>query len=307
MNISRRIITAMLLCLAVSISLSAQEVNPSTKAQKEVEKVKKEALKEAAKAQKEAEKAKKEALKEAAKAQKEAEKAHKQALKEAEKAKKEAEKEAAEREKAHQKAHAEGAKVMEQAQKANAATPTPQADARVRQLEEQLAQRDRTLADLRRQLDEALQREQALTKRVEAGDISTLSLANNYLEKPYDAKVAADLKRRLEAITTPSLDDPRKEFIKLYDNYPAYYQEILSLLRKAGSDVQMDNPLSGRETAQSYLRQLQQTNYYRNCYHNEYNIPFLNNVIDEASQRLRNNNPQAGRIAKFGDLFQQKK
>ena len=280
-----RIITALLLCFAVSISLLAQEVNTTGQpSAKEMEKARKQAAKEAAKAQKEAQK-------EASKAQKEAAKAQKEAAKEMEKARKEH----AEAENAH----------MEAAAKPTA--PKAQADERVKRLEAQLAERDQTLADLRRQLDEALKREKALQKRVEEGDITTLFLVNNYLEKPYDAKVAADAQRRLAAITTPSLDEDRKQFQKLFSNYERYYQEILALLREAGKDVQMQNPLNGQQTAQQYITRMQQTEYYRNCYKKKDHIPFLDNVIDEATRRLRGNNPQAGRQAKFSDLFQTKK
>lgn len=294
MNMNR-IITALLLCFAVSISLPAQEVNTTGQpSAKEMEKARKQAAKEAAKAEKEAQK-------EAAKAQKEAAKAQKEAAKEMEKTRKEH----ADVEKAHMKAHAQAAKQMEAA--AESTAPKAQADERVKRLEAQLAERDQTLADLRRQLDEALQREQALQKRVEEGDTTTLFLLYNYLEKPYDAKVADDAQQRLAAITTPSLDEDRKQFQRLFSNYERYYKEVLALLREAGKDVQMQSPLSAQRTAQQYITRLQQTEYYRNCYKKGFHITFLDNVIDEATRRLRAHNPQAGRQAKFSDLFQTKK
>lgn len=178
------------------------------------------------------------------------------------------------------------------------------AEERVKRLEAQLVERDQTLATLRHQLDEALQREQALQKRVEEGDSTTLFLVYNDLEKPYNEKAAADAQRRLAAITTPSLDEDRKQFQKLFSNYARYYQEVLALLREAGQDVQMQSPLSAQQTAQQYIRRLQHTEYYRNCYKKNFNIPFLENIIDEATRRLRTHNPQAGQQAKFSDLFQ---
>lgn len=180
---------------------------------------------------------------------------------------------------------------------------TRQRDEYVMELEAQLAERDQTLVDLRRQLDEALQREQDLQKRVKEGDITTLFLVNVYLEKPYNEKVAADAQRRLAAITTPSLDADRKQIQILFDHYAQYYQEVLALLREAGQNVQMESPRSANETAQQYIRRLQQTEYYRNCYKKNFYIPFLENIIDEAIRRLRAHNPQSGRLAKFSDLF----
>ena len=294
-----RIITALLLCFVFSISLPAQEVNATGQPSvKEMGKARKQAQKESAKDQKEAEK---EAAKAKKKAQKEAAKAKKEAQKEAAKA----QKLAAETEKAHMEAHAQAAKQMEAT--ATPTAPKTQTDERVNRLEVQLAERDKTLADLRRQLDEALKREQVLQKRVEEGDITTLFLVYNYLEKPYDKEVAEDAQQRLAAITTPSLDEDRKQFQRLFSNYERYYKEVFALLREAGQDVQMQSPLSAQKTAQQYIMRLQQTEYYRNCYKKDFYITFLDNVIDEATRRLRAHNPQAGRQAKFSDLFQTNK
>jgi hypothetical protein len=82
---------------------------------------------------------------------------------------------------------------------------------------------------------------------------------------------------------------------------------VFALLREAGQDVQMQSPLSAQKTAQQYIMRLQQTEYYRNCYKKDFYITFLDNVIDEATRRLRVHNPQAGRQAKFSDLFQTNK
>ena len=176
-------------------------------------------------------------------------------------------------------------------------------EGRIQQLEEQLRQRDEQINDLNQKLHTAVERQKEAEKKVEQGDINAIFLINTYLEKPYNEQRVKDALERIDNISTPSLDNDKQQFRKLFMNYRDYQQDIVNLLREANTNVNLESPLRGRETAQSFVNRLRQTNYYRDCYHKNFFIPFLDNLVETAINRLNANDPARGKKATLGDLL----
>ena len=176
-------------------------------------------------------------------------------------------------------------------------------EGRIQQLEEQLRQRDEQIKDLNQKLSIAVERQKEAEKKVEQGDINAIFLINTYLEKPYNEQRVKDALERIDKISTPSLENDKQQFRKLFMNYRDYQQDIVNLLREANTNVNLESPLRGRETAQSFISRLRQTSYYRDCYHKNFFIPFLDNLVETAINRLNANDPARGKKATLSDLL----
>lgn len=173
----------------------------------------------------------------------------------------------------------------------------------IQQLEDQLMQRDEQINDLNQRLHTAVERQKEAEKKVEQGDINAIFLINTYLEKPYNEQRAKDALERIDKISTPSLENDKQQFRKLFMNYRDYQQDIVNLLREANTNVNLESPLRGRETSQSFISRLRQTSYYRDCYHKNFFIPFLDNLVETAINRLNANDPARGKKATLSDLL----
>lgn len=176
-------------------------------------------------------------------------------------------------------------------------------EGRIQQLEDQLRQRDEQINDLNQRLHTAVERQKEAEKKVEQGDVTAIFLINTYLEKPYNEQRVKDAIQRIDNISTPSLENDKQQFRKLFMNYRDYEQDIVTLLREANTNVNLESPLRGRETAQSYINRLRQTSYYRDCYHKNFFIPFLDNLVETAINRLNANDPARGKKATLSDLL----
>ena len=170
-------------------------------------------------------------------------------------------------------------------------------------LEERLAQYVDSLLDARRELDIAKQRQRELEEHVKNGDVNTLILLRTYLTRPYTEKRNNDAIKRLEMITTPSLESDKQEFRHLFDNYKTYYESVMAVLKDASEDRSLHSPFKGVEVAQSYIKRLKQTDYCRNVYHKSFFIPFLDEIIDTAIMRLNGNDPSRNKEITLTDLI----
>lgn len=178
---------------------------------------------------------------------------------------------------------------------------------RVSQLDSLLAQREDSLARTLHRLDEALQRQQELEEHVKNGDINTLILMRTYLKYPYSKNRYDEAIKRLNMITTPSLENDKEKFRELFENYHDYYDSVMAVLNAAANDRSLGSPFKGVETARSYIAQLKQTSYYRNVYNKSFFIPYLNELIDTAIARLNANNPCANKEISLTDLINPEK
>ena len=296
----RRIITALLLCFAVSTRVSAQDINNGQQqlSQKDIEKAQKQAEKEAAKAEKEKTKAEKQAAKEAAKAQKQSAKETAKAQQVDKKGDKLKTKEQ------NQKQADELPTVAPSAQQtvkpATVHPPVSQAD--VARLESQLKQKQAEIDLLRQQLSETKLRQEAAEERLRFVDSTALRLANSILSQPLDMQRVADAIMRLDRVTTPVLQKPKQRFRALLESYPKHYDDVKKIVSEVNKDSKLRNPYYHDDTARNYINRLRQTDYYRNVYSSAFYIPWLNKLIDSLIAYLQvsaNNTQQAN----FPDPF----
>lgn len=174
---------------------------------------------------------------------------------------------------------------------------------RVTQLENLLAQREDSLAQTLLRLNDALERQQELEEHVKHGDINTLILMRTYLKYPYSEERYNEAIKRLDMVTTPSLEKDKEEFRKLFEGYRDYYDSVMAVLKAAAGDRALRSPFKGVETAKGYIGQLKQTDYYRDVYRKSFYIPYLNELIDTAIARFNANNPSANKEITLTDLI----
>ena len=174
---------------------------------------------------------------------------------------------------------------------------------RIQQLEKQLAQCENELAQNQQRLQEMGGQLMALQQKVSFGDTTAVRLANSILSRPHDEKRVDDAIMRLDHITTPELKSTKQEFRQMLVDYKKYYDDIIRILQSANVDDNLRNPFRSRETAQGYIRQLRQTDYYCNIYNSELVIPYLNNLIEAAIVRLNSNDLTRGEKITFTDLI----
>jgi len=176
-------------------------------------------------------------------------------------------------------------------------------EVRIQQLEEQLTQCKNELAQNQQKLQEMSQQVILLQQKVNFGDTTAVRLANSILSRPLDEKRIDDAIMRLDHITTPELETAKQKFCKLLADYKLHFGDIIRILQSASADNDLRNPFRSRETAQGYIRQLHQTDYYRNIYKSEYIIPYLNDLIDVAITRFNKIDPARGETLILTDLI----
>ena len=174
---------------------------------------------------------------------------------------------------------------------------------RIQQLEKQLAQCENELAQNQQRLQDMGLQLVVLQQKASFGDTTAVRLANSILSRPHDEKRVDDAIMRLDRITTPELKSIKQGFRQLLVNYKKYYDDIIRILQTANVDENLRNPFRSRETAQGYIRQLRQTDYYCNVYNSKLIIPYLNNLIDAAIVRLNSNDQARGEKVTLTDLI----
>lgn len=87
--------------------------------------------------------------------------------------------------------------------------------------------------------------------------------------------------------------DSRYDIIKdLLANYKGFNDEIYSVLVNINTDPDNNNSRMNPKVKDNYISKIKNTNYYKNYYTANFNIPFLNDIIDEAINLIQKSNGQ---------------
>ena len=78
---------------------------------------------------------------------------------------------------------------------------------------------------------------------------------------------------------------------------------IINILKRADADRDMRNPFSGKETAERYINEIRQSEYCKTIMQNEWIIPYMNRLIENAISRLKANNPGERQATDIKDLI----
>lgn len=134
-------------------------------------------------------------------------------------------------------------------------------------------------------------------------DTCIVRQANNALNAPYDEKRIRSALNAFNHISSPEYIEMMSPLRQLLVDYERYYKDLTDILKRADNDRNLRNPFSGKETAENYIAEIRQTDYYLNIMQNEWVIPFMNRLTQNAIRRLEVNNPSERHIIDLKDLL----
>lgn len=149
-----------------------------------------------------------------------------------------------------------------------------------KKLTEELEKKDQEISSLISQIN-------AVKKHLMFADTIIARLSNDCLRKKYDSKSVNEAIYRFTKIYTPELQNKFSPVMQMLQDYNVYYFEIVEILQTAQSDSNLGIPTITRQTANSYITKIKNSRYYLEHYRKNWNIPFLEKLIDSSIKKLQ--------------------
>lgn len=164
-------------------------------------------------------------------------------------------------------------------------------------------QQQDSIAHLLKRIELLEARLQQQQRQIAFADTCIVRQANNALNAPYDERRLNSAIAAFDRISSPAYKEEMMPLRRLLDNYGLYYHEIIDILQRANADRNMKNPFAGKQTAEQYIAEIKQTQYYQQVMQQEWVIPFLTNLTQNAIGRLEDNDPGEHKHANLKDLL----
>lgn len=137
------------------------------------------------------------------------------------------------------------------------------------------------------------QKNEFLESRLLFADSIVARLSNDCLRKKYDSNLVRESLENFSQMYSVELQERLSPVKELLQNYGLFYQEIVSILQSAQNNSDMSIPSIGKQTANSYINQIKKSQYYQKCYKKNWNIPFLEKLIDRSLETLKEFDPMS--------------
>ena len=131
-----------------------------------------------------------------------------------------------------------------------------------------------------------------LNKYLLFADTIVARLSNDCLRKKYDPTQVNQAIKDFEQMYSPELKSKFGRLKFLLNEYGKFTQELIDIFIEAQNDKGLGNPFTGRKQALTYIDKIKNTRYYREIYSDNWTIPYLNNLIDECFETIKNFNPK---------------
>ena len=131
-----------------------------------------------------------------------------------------------------------------------------------------------------------------LTKYPLFADTIVARLSNDCLRKKYDPTQVNQAIKDFEQMYSPELKSKFGRLKFLLNEYGKFTQELIDIFIEAQNDKGLGNPFTGQKQALTYIDKIKNTRYYREIYSDNWTIPYLNNLIDECFETIKNFNPK---------------
>ena len=160
-----------------------------------------------------------------------------------------------------------------------------------------------SISILQKRVNELEILQQGHLKQIAFADTCIVRQCNNALNAPYDEKRTHSAISAFDRINSTTYREQMLPLRQLLVDYDKYFSTIMDILQRADADRDMRNPFSGKETADRYINEIRQTEYYRTIMQAEWIIPYINRLIDHAISRLKSNNPGERQTINLKDLL----
>lgn len=155
--------------------------------------------------------------------------------------------------------------------------------------------------------EQIIKEQKATIKRLEQrllfADSIVARLSNDCLCKKYDSQNVDNAIRNFERMYSDNLKSKFRKLKILLINYERYTQELAVILNDAQNDSELSNPFTGQKRAMTYVDKIKSTAYYREAYHENWTIPYLNSVIDKSIETFKTFNPRKAKGLHLIDLL----
>lgn len=131
-----------------------------------------------------------------------------------------------------------------------------------------------------------------LNKYLLFADTIVARLSNDCLRKKYDPTQVNQAIKDFEQMYSPELKSKFRRLKFLLNEYGKFTQELIDIFIEAQNDKGLGNPFTGQKQALTYIDKIKNTRYYREIYSDNWTIPYLNNLIDECFETIKNFNPK---------------
>ena len=131
-----------------------------------------------------------------------------------------------------------------------------------------------------------------LNKYLLFADTIVARLSNDCLRKKYNSTQVNQAIRNFEQMYSPELKSKFGRLKFLLNEYGKFTQELIDIFIEAQNDKGLGNPFTGQKQALTYIDKIKNTRYYREIYSDNWTIPYLNNLIDECFETIKNFNPK---------------
>ena len=131
-----------------------------------------------------------------------------------------------------------------------------------------------------------------LNKYLLFADTIVARLSNDCLRKKYDPTQVNQAIKDFEQMYSPELKSKFGRLKFLLNEYGKFTQELIDIFIEAQNDKGLRNPFTGQKQALTYIDKIKNTRYYREVYSDNWTIPYLNNLIDECFETIKNFNPK---------------
>lgn len=131
-----------------------------------------------------------------------------------------------------------------------------------------------------------------LNKYLLFADTIVARLSNDCLRKKYDPTQVNQAIKDFEQMYSPELKSKFGRLKFLLNEYGKFTQELIDIFIEAQNDKGLGNPFTGQKQALTYIDKIKNTRYYREIYSDNWTIPYLNNLIDECFETIKNFNPK---------------
>ena len=113
-------------------------------------------------------------------------------------------------------------------------------------------------------------------------DTCKIKYAYSLCGKKYDRAKIEEAEKIITSLYQPELKaEMEKELLVLLKNYEAYYNSLLSILTMAQNDQLRESSVFVDDFKTKYIKQIQETAYYRKHYMQMWSISYLDELIDE--------------------------
>lgn len=158
--------------------------------------------------------------------------------------------------------------------------------------------------DVSQKVERNLIHEYQFNESVALNDSVILKLVTCRLREKFNKKKNKEAINYLQQISDNSIKSGEiyKNLSRLISRYENYYNEIIEILREAQNDFYRENPYQSENYIEKYRTKLLESEYYKDLYNESWNIPYMNNLIDEAISILERYEIDRNKYANISDV-----